>query len=159
MKPSECILIANGEATTARTIWKRFVSERWANPQETINVLVWPWNRPGLRQEAAVRPMGERRESNPELDEAHVEESVLETVRFRRTRPHTGCLGCRAIREGIQAQGPSAVCRARMEELRQQRLQEAERRTQDTAGKRAAKRLKMMATWLQVSLKMQLKTP
>ena len=53
------------------------------------------------------------------------------------------------MREGIRAQGPSAVCRARMEEVLrgtakgQQRLEEAERRTRDTAGERAAKRIKL----------------
>ena len=60
-----------------------------------------------------------------------------------------GCPGCRAMREGIRAQGHSAICRARMEELLrgtakgQQRLEEAERRTRDTAGERAAKRIKL----------------
>ena len=60
-----------------------------------------------------------------------------------------GCPGCRAMREGIRAQGDSAICRARMEELLrgtakgQQRLEEAERRTRDTAGERAAKRIKL----------------
>ena len=59
------------------------------------------------------------------------------------------CPGCRATREGIRAQGHSAICRARMEELLrgtakgQQRLEEAERRSRDTAGERAAKRIKL----------------
>ena len=47
MKSSAYILIANGEATTAPTIRRRPVSERWANPEEIINVPVWPWDRPG----------------------------------------------------------------------------------------------------------------
>ena len=53
------------------------------------------------------------------------------------------CPGCRAMREGM-----SAVCRAGMEEVLQgtakgqQRLEEAERRTRDTAGERTAKRSK-----------------
>ena len=56
------------------------------------------------------------------------------------------------MREGIRAQGHSAVCRARMEELLQgtakgqQRLEEAERRTLDTAGERAAKQIKLQFT-------------
>ena len=56
-----------------------------------------------------------------------------------------GCAGCRAMREGIRAQGHSAVCRARLQGTAkgQERLQEAERRTRDTAGERAAKRIKL----------------
>ena len=60
-----------------------------------------------------------------------------------------GCLGCRAMREGIRAQGHTAICRARIEELfqgtakGQQRLEEAERRTRDTTGERASKRIKL----------------
>ena len=52
----------------------------------------------------------------------------------------------RAMREGIRAQGHSAVFRSRMEELfqgtakSQQRLEEAERRAWGTAGERPAKR-------------------
>ena len=63
-----------------------------------------------------------------------------------------GCPGCRAMREYIRAQGHSPICRARMEELLrgtakdQQRLEEAERRTRDTAGERAAKRIKLQFT-------------
>ena len=51
-----------GEATTARTIRRRLVPERWTNPEEIVNIPVWPWDRPGHRQAAAVRSMGERRE-------------------------------------------------------------------------------------------------
>ena len=53
------------------------------------------------------------------------------------------------MREGTRAQGHSAVCRARVEELLQgtekgqQRLEEAERRIRDTAGERVAKRIKL----------------
>ena len=54
MKTSEYILIANGEATTIR---RRPVPERWANPEEIVNIPVWPWDRPGHPQAAAVRPM------------------------------------------------------------------------------------------------------
>ena len=43
MKSSEYILSANGEATTARTIRRRPVSGMWANPEEIINVPVFPW--------------------------------------------------------------------------------------------------------------------
>ena len=55
------------------------------------------------------------------------------------------CSRCRALREGIRAQGHSVVCRARMEEVLQgtakgqQRLEQADCRTRDTAGERAAK--------------------
>ena len=58
-----------------------------------------------------------------------------------------GCPWCRAMREGIRAQGRLVVCRERLEELLQgrakgrQRLQEAERRTRDTACERTAKRI------------------
>ena len=37
MKSSEYILIANG-AITPRTVQRRLVSERWANPEEIISV-------------------------------------------------------------------------------------------------------------------------
>ena len=53
------------------------------------------------------------------------------------------------MREGIRAQGHSAVCPARKEELLQgtakgqRRLEEAERRTLDTAAEGAAKRIKL----------------
>ena len=52
------------------------------------------------------------------------------------------------MREGTRAQGHSAICHARMEELPQgtakgqQRLEEADRRTRNTAGERAAERIK-----------------
>ena len=139
--------------------WKQ-VSEKWANPEEIINVPVWPRDRPGHRQEAAIRPVGERRERNTELDEAplakppadagpskrvHLEQSDFDAHGLTQ-----GCPGCRPMREGIRAQGHSAVCRARMEELLQgtakgkQRLQEAELRTRDTVGERAAKRIKLL---------------
>ena len=154
MKYSEYILIANGEATTVRTIRRRPVSERWANPEEIINVPVCPWDRPEHRQEAGVRPMGARRERNHELDEAPFpkppagagpsERVYLKQSDFDARGLTQGCPGCRAIREGMRAQGHSAVCRARMEELLQatakgqQRLQEAERRARETAGERAS---------------------
>ena len=70
MKSNEYILIANGEATTARTIRRRPVPERWTNPEEIVNIPVWPWDRPGHRQAAAARPMGKRRDRNHEPDEA-----------------------------------------------------------------------------------------
>ena len=158
MKYSEYILIANGEATTARTIRRRPVSERWANPEEIINVPVCPWDRPEHRQEAGVRPMGARRERKHELDEAPFpkppagagpsERVYLKQSDFDARGLTKGCTVCRAIREGMRAQGHSAVSRARIEELLQatakgqQRLQEAERRARDTAGERAAKRIK-----------------
>ena len=41
MKSSEYILLAIGEAITARTIRRKLVSERWANFEEIINVPVW----------------------------------------------------------------------------------------------------------------------
>ena len=184
MKSSEYIMIANGEAITARTIRRKPVSERWANPEVIINVPVWPWDRLGHRQEAAVRPMGERRDRNHELDKAPFPKPPAEAGPSKRVYLKQsdfdahgltqGCLGCRAMRGGIRAQGHSAVCRARMEELLQgtakgrQRLQEAQRRTRTTAGERAAERIKVRfapavqvpGTPLQgVSLKMRLKTP
>ena len=113
----------------------------------------------GNRQEVAVRPMGERRERNPEMDEAPLHKPPAETRPSKRVYLKQsvfdahgltqGCSGCRAMQEGIPGQGHSAVCRARMEELLQgtpkgqQRLEEAERRTRDTAGERAAKRIKL----------------
>ena len=60
------------------------MSEMWANPEEIISVLVWLWDRPGHRQEAAVRPMGERRGRNHELDEAHRPNPPAETGRSKR---------------------------------------------------------------------------
>ena len=159
MKSSEYILIANGEATTARTIRRRPVPERWTNPEEIVNIPVWPWDRPGHRQAAAVRPMGDRRDRNHEPDEALLPKHPAEAGPSKRVYLKQsdfdahgltqGCPGCRAMREGIRAQGHSAICRARMEELLrgtakgQQRLEEAERRTRDTAGERAAKRIKL----------------
>ena len=62
------------------TIRTKLVSERWANLEEIINV---PWDRPGHRQEAAVRPMGERRERKPELDEAPLSCRLLKRDRRR----------------------------------------------------------------------------
>ena len=53
LKSSEYMLIANGEAIPVRTI-RRLVSERWANPEEITNMPVWPSDRPGHQQEAAV---------------------------------------------------------------------------------------------------------
>ena len=159
MKSSEYILIANGEATTARTIRRSPVPERWTNPEEIVNIPVWPWDRPGHWQAAAVRPMGERRDRNHEPDEALLPKPPAEAGPSKRVYLKQsdfdahgltqGCPGCRAMREGIRAQGHSAICRARMEELLrgtakgQQRLEEAERRTRDTAGERAAKRIKL----------------
>ena len=146
MKSSEYILIANGEATTARTIRRTPVPERWTNPEEIVNIPVWPWDRPGHRQAAAVRTMGERRDRNHEPDEAFLPKPPAEAGPHGLTQ---GCPGCRAMREGTRAQGHSAICRARMEELLrgtakgQQRLEEAERSTRDTAGERAAKRIKL----------------
>ena len=135
------------------------MSERWANPEEITNVPVCPWDRPEHRQEAGVRPMGARRERKHELDEAPFpkppagagpsERVYLKQSDFdARGLTGEGCPVCRAIREGMRAQGHSAVSRARIEELLQatakgqQRLQEAERRARDTAGERAAKRIK-----------------
>ena len=159
MKSSEYILIANGEATTARTIRRRPVPERWTNPEGIVNIPVWPWDRPEHRQAAAVRPMGERRDRNHEPDEALLPKPPAEAGPSKRVYLKQsdfdadgltqGCPGCRAMREGIRAQGHSAICRARMKELLrgtakgQQRLEEAERRTRDTAGERAAKRIKL----------------
>ena len=112
MMSSEYILFANGEAITARTIRRKLVS-RWANLEEIINVLVWPWDRLGHRQEAAVRPMGGRRERNPELDEAHLPKPPAGAEPSRRVYLKQsdfdahgltkGCPGCRAMREGIRA--------------------------------------------------------
>ena len=127
MKSSEYILIANGEATTARTIRRRPVPERWTNLEEIVNTPVWPWDRPGHRQAAAVRPMGERRDRNHEPDEALLpkppaeagpSKSVyLKQSDFDAHGLTQGCPGNRAMREGIRAQGHSAICRARREEL------------------------------------------
>ena len=166
MKSSAYILIANGEATTARTIRRRPVSERWANPEEIINVPVWPWDRPGHQQEAAVRPTGARRERNHELDEAPLPKPPAEAGSSKRVHLKQSdfdaygltqrCSGCRAMREGIRAQGHSAVCRGRVEELLQatvkgqQRLQEAERSTRDTARERTAKRNSSLPTDQQI---------
>ena len=54
MKSSEYILIANGEATTARTIRRRLVPERWTNPKEIVNIPVWPWDRPARGDAASA---------------------------------------------------------------------------------------------------------
>ena len=85
-----------------------------------------------------VRPLTDRTKAEDSKESGRtVEESVHETVRLRR------------MREGTRAQGHSAVCRERMEELlprtakSQQRLDEAERRTRETEGERAAKRIKL----------------
>ena len=59
MKSSEYTLIAKGEAITARTIRRKPVSERWANPEETTNVPVWPWDRPGHQQEGVQEAVAE----------------------------------------------------------------------------------------------------
>ena len=125
----------------------------WTNPEEIVNIPVWPWDLPGHRQAAAVRPMGERRDRNHEPDEALLPKPPAEAGPSKRVYLKQsdfdahgltqGCPGCRAMREGIRAQGHSAICRARMEELLrgtakgQQRLEEAERRTRD--GRRAGR--------------------
>ena len=83
MKSSEHTLIASGEAITARTIRRRPVSERFANLEEIVNVPVWPWDRPGHRQEAAVRLIGERPERNPDLDETPFPSRLLKQDRRR----------------------------------------------------------------------------
>ena len=109
-KSSECILIATGEAISARTIPRRPVSERRANPEEIVNVPVWPWDRPGHQEEAAVRPMGQRRERNLERDEAPIPKAPAEAAPSMRVSLKQSdveaqglrqlCLGCRAVREG-----------------------------------------------------------
>ena len=114
LKSSEYVVIRMGEPITARTIGRRPVSERWAN-------------RPGRRQEAVVRHMGERHGRDHELDEATLPKPPAETGQsksvylkqsdFDAPGLIQGCSGCRAMREGIRAQGQSVVCRARMEEL------------------------------------------
>ena len=77
-------------------IRRKLVSERRANPEEIFSVLVWPWDRPGHRQEAAVRPVGERRDRNPELDEAPLPKLPAEAGPSKRVylkqspRPDTG---------------------------------------------------------------------
>ena len=119
MKSSEYILIANGEATTARTIRRRPVPERWTNPEEIVNIPVWPWDRPGHQQAAAVRPMGERRDRNHESDEALLpwppaeagpsKRVYLKQSDFNAHGLTQGCPGCRAMRKGIRAQGHSAI--------------------------------------------------
>ena len=107
MKSSEYILIANGEATTARTTRRKQVSEKWANPEEIINVPVWPWDRLGHRQAAAVRPVGERRERNTKLDEALLPKPPADTGPSKRVYLKQsdfdahgmtqGCPGCRTM--------------------------------------------------------------
>ena len=112
MKSSEYIVVANGEAITAWTIRRKLVSERLsANPEEIINVLVWPL---GHRQEAAVRPMGERRERDrsPELDEAPLSKPLAEIFPSKRVylkqsdfNAHgltQGCPRCRACEKAYE---------------------------------------------------------
>ena len=141
LKSGEYIVIASGEAMTPRTIRRRLVSERWANLEEIISVPVWPRDRPGHWQEAAVRLTGERRRRDQELDEAPLSwppPGPGQSKSVYLTQPdfeaHGLTQGCRAMREGIRAQGHLAVCRVRMEEV-------AERRTRDTAGERTAERM------------------
>ena len=105
------------------------MSERWANPEEIISVLVCPWDRPGHRQEAAVRPVGERRGLSHELDEAPFPKPPAEAGPLKREYLNKSdfdahglthwCPGCRAMREGTRAQGYPAVFCARVEELLQ----------------------------------------
>ena len=118
MKSSEYILITNGEATTARTIRRKQVSEKWANPEEILNVPVWPRDRTGHRQEAAIRPVGERRERDTELDEAPLPKPLADAGPSKRVHLDQSdfdahgltqeCPGCRPMREGIRAQGHSS---------------------------------------------------
>ena len=68
------------------------MSERWANPEEIISVPVWTWDRLGHWQEVAVRPMGERRGRNHEIDEAPFPKPPAEA-------------GPSKVREGTRAQG------------------------------------------------------
>ena len=71
LKFSEYILFASGEAITARTIRRRFVSERSATLRRLSAFQSGPGTDFGHRQEAAVRPTGERRGGlNHELHEA-----------------------------------------------------------------------------------------
>ena len=119
----------------ASTFWLR-KAKRWRSdhPEETSVKKVgqpekiWPWNRPWHWQDAAVRHMWERRGRNHEFDEAPLpkplgeigpSKRVPETIRLRRTQLDPRVPWRRAMREGTRAQGHSAVCRARMEELTQ----------------------------------------
>ena len=92
---------------------------KWRGPRHHMGRCVF-----GERVWYRVRPMTDRTKAEDRKESGMtVEESVHETVRLRR------------MREGTRAQGHSAVCRERMEELlrrtakSQQRLDEAERRT------------------------------
>ena len=105
-KSSEYILIANGEATTARTIRRRPVPGRWTNLEKIVNRPVWPSDRLGHRQAATVRPMGERRDRNHEPDEALLPKPPAEAGPSKRVYLEQsdfdahgltqGCPGCRA---------------------------------------------------------------
>ena len=106
---SEFILVANGDAIPARTIRRRRVSGRC--------VSVWPWNRAGHRQEGA---WDSGVDATPNLTKHHFLSRLLQQDR-RRESAHIGqsnfdasgltqgCSGCRAMREGIRAQGHQAV--------------------------------------------------
>ena len=105
---------------------------KWRGPGHHMGIVF------GERVWYRVRPLTDRTKAEDRKESGMtVEESVHETVRLRR------------MREGTRAQGHSAVCRERMEELlprtakSQQRLDEAERRTRETAVERAAKRIKL----------------
>ena len=119
VKCSEYILIANGEAITARTIWRRLVPETLANPchgtdldtskkrqfdplesgvDATTNLTKHPFQSRLLKQD--------RRKS------VYLKQCVLDAHGLTQ-----GCPRCGAMREGIRAQGTSLVCRARTEEL------------------------------------------
>ena len=153
MKSSEYILIANGEATTARTIRRRPVPERWTNPEEIVST---PWDRLGHRQPAAVRPMGERRDRNHEPDEALLPKPPAEAGPPKRVYLKQSDFDAHGLTQGVKSNArrhtstrslSDMPCKNGTKLLRgpkgQQRLEEAERRTRDTAGERAAKRIKL----------------
>ena len=154
MKSSECIVIAKGEARTVGTIRSRPVSERWANhkrPQHSSLAMGPTWTQKRQFDPCVsgvnVTPNWTKHPSPSRLLKQDLKQSDIDAHALTQ-----GCPGCRAMPEGMRAQGHATVCRARMKELLQgramgqQRLEEAERRTRDTAGERTAMRIKSSLT-------------
>ena len=115
------------------------MSEKWADTEEIINVPVWPCDRPGHQQEAAVRPRRARRERNPDLDEAPLTKppavAAPSKSDFEAPGLTPGALGAEQCEKAYELKVTQRFAA--------QRLQEAERRTRATAGERAAKRIKL----------------
>ena len=108
-------------------VWPMMKPEaaRWTKPEETVGLLVWPWDRHGRRQEADVRIMGNENEeteianpkkalSEPAVGEharrAYLKQSVFDAVGLTEL-----CPGWQSSATADPSTRPFRQCRARME--------------------------------------------